>query len=225
LVNEKFAEWTHGLNARESMVSVFEHVRDIPYSLAVPLHDLTTAPEQILAIGRGSCAPKHYLLAEMYRRLDQKVVYATFPFLWNDIDIMYPPRLRRLAATVPISYHLACRVQVGCRWILVDATWDLPLKKAGFAVNEDWDGYSETECAVKPLNAPVRTAFCRPLKNKPYHNGENVALYSADGKKDHREAEDRARYYRERTSVRTPDEAERTARFNTEFSLWLESLR
>jgi hypothetical protein len=33
------------------MISVFQHIRDIPYSLAVPMTDPKTAPEQILGLG------------------------------------------------------------------------------------------------------------------------------------------------------------------------------
>ncbi len=59
--------------------------------------DPRTAPERMLDLGRGYCGPKHYLLAEMYRRLGYDVVFATFPFLWNDPDIRYPEDLRQLA--------------------------------------------------------------------------------------------------------------------------------
>jgi transglutaminase-like putative cysteine protease len=69
LVDERFREWTAGLDAQDALISVFEHIRDIPYSLAVPMTDPDTAPEQILSLGKGYCGPKHYLLAEMYRRM------------------------------------------------------------------------------------------------------------------------------------------------------------
>jgi hypothetical protein len=35
------------------MISLFQHIRDIPYSLAVPMTDPKTSPEQILALGKG----------------------------------------------------------------------------------------------------------------------------------------------------------------------------
>ena len=97
LVDEKFREWTAGLDVKDSMISIFQHIRDIPYSLAVPMTDPNTAPKQLLSLGRGYCGPKHYLLAEMYRRLGFDVVYATFPFLWNDPDLLYPRELHQLA--------------------------------------------------------------------------------------------------------------------------------
>jgi hypothetical protein len=121
-VDNKFHEWTKSLDNHNSMVSIFEHIRDIPYSLSVPFTDSITSPEQLLVAGKGSCGPKHYLLAEMFRKLNMSVVYATIAFSWNDPDLRFPPSLRELAANLPVAYHLACRVQVGCRWILVDVT-------------------------------------------------------------------------------------------------------
>ncbi len=227
LVNRKFAEWTDGLTTRQAMVSIFYHIRDIPYALVTDpgFHDPQRGGELLLAEGRGSCAPKHYLLAAMYRMLNVNVVYATFPFLWDDPAIRYPPSLRGLTRELPVAYHLACRVQIGCRWALVDATWDPPLGKAGFPVNVHWDGYSDTKCAVKPLKAPVRTAFCRTLANEPCREPGGEEFLPADGEKDHWEAEDRERYYREMAGRCTPADRERTGRFYRELDAWLEQVR
>ncbi|MDO9326533.1 MAG: transglutaminase domain-containing protein, partial [Methanoregula sp.] len=175
--------------------------------------------------GKGSCGAKHYLLAEMFRLLNIPVVYATFPFLWNDPDLDYPPDIRNLAATLPVAHHLACRVQIGCSWILVDATWDLPLAKAGFPVNEHWDGYSKTKCAVKPLKSPVRTAFCRTATNEPCRDKDEAALTPVDGEKNHWEKGARDRYYSGKIALRSSEEIVRVRQFSREFSSWLESLR
>jgi len=225
IVLSAFHEWTHGLDTRESMISIFSHIRDIPYSLIVPSIDAKTPQEQILIAGKGSCGAKHYLLAEMFRTLNLSVVYATFPFIWNDPDLHYPPQLRNLAATLPVAHHLACRVQIGCSWVLVDATWDSPLAKAGFPVNVNWDGYSETKCAVKPLKSPVRTAFCRTATNEPCRGKDEAALKPVDGEKNHWEEEGRDRYYTEKVSLRSSDEMERVRFFSREFSSWLETVR
>jgi len=225
LVDKKFHDWTDNLDPRDSMVSIFEHIRDIPYSLVVPMPDPKTSPEQLLVEGKGSCGPKHYLLAEMFRKLNVSVVYATIAFSWNDPDLKYPPELKKQAARLPIAHHLACRVQVGCGWILVDATWDLPLAKAGFPINDHWDGYSETKCAVKPLKSPIRTAYCRTLTNEPCRAKGEAELCPIDGEKDHWDVVDRARYYREKVSVRTPDEVERIKKFYRDFDTWLVDVR
>ena len=121
----------------------------------------------------------------MYRRLGVDVVFATFPFLWNDPDVRYPPHLRTLATGLPVAYHLACRVRINNRWVLVDATWDRPLKRAGFPVNEHWDGRADTLCAVKPLRSAIRTAFCRTATNEPCRTGRDAEYNPLDGERDH----------------------------------------
>ena len=65
----------------------------------------------------------------MYQRLGFEVVYATFPFHWNDPDLRYPHELHQLADDLPVAHHLACRVRINDRWVLLDATWDRPLKR------------------------------------------------------------------------------------------------
>lgn len=225
LVNTLFTEWTRGLDTRGSMISIFSHIRDIPYSFIVSVPDPKTSPELVLVAGKGSCGPKHYLLAEMYRKLNLSVVFATISFSWNDQDFRYLPELRKQAVRLPVAYHLACRVQIGCRWILVDATWDPPLGRAGFPVNDHWDGYSETRCAVKPLKSQVWPAFRHSLKNELCRTKGEPELFPTDGEKDHWDGEDQARYYREMVAVRTTDEVERITRFYRDFEVWLVDVR
>ncbi len=225
LVNTLFTEWTRGLDTRGSIISIFSHVRDIPYSFIVSVPDPKTSPELVLLAGKGSCGPKHYLLAEMYRKLNLSVAFATITFSWNDQDFHYPHELRKQAVRLPVAYHLACRVQIGCRWILVDATWDPPLGRAGFPVNGHWDGHSETRCAVKPLKSQVRPAFSHPLKNEPCRTKGEPELFLTDGEKDHWEGEDQALYYCEMVAVRTTDEVERITQFYRDFEVWLVDVR
>jgi hypothetical protein len=47
-----------------------------------------------------------------------------------------------------LDHHLCLKIQIDKKWILVDATWDPPLKKVGFPVNENWNGLSDTKLAV-----------------------------------------------------------------------------
>ena len=225
LADAKFREWTYGLADRDALISIFEHIRDIPYSLAVPMNDPKTAPEQLLIRGSGYCGPKHFLIAGMYRKLGYEVVYATFPFLWNDPDLRYPPELRTLATGLPVVHHLACRVRIDDRWVLVDATWDRPLKRAGFPVNEHWDGRADTKCAVKPLRAAVRTAFCRTATNAPSRPGGDAGFCPIDGEEDHGDEEDHLRACRRKTGMHSADEVARILRFYGEFDAWLEEVR
>ena len=224
-VNEKFREWTLGLDPCQSRISVFEHIRDIPYSLSVPMTDPDNAPEQILALDKGYCGPKHLLLAAMYRKLDLDVVYATVPFLWIDQDLQYPPGLRRLAAGMPVSSHLACRVRIGARWALVDATWDRPLAKAGFPFNENWDGSADTKCAVKPLRSAVRTSFSSTATDLYHREGSKRQVNAPVGEQDHGGEDGRVRSHHERTGRRSREGLEQVSRFYPEFEMWLVSLR
>ena len=225
IVNTTFAEWTDGLDTRESMISIFSHIREFPYFLMAPAPDHITSAEQLLITGKGSCGPKHYLLAEMFRKLNLSVVFATIAFSWNDPDLHYPPRLREMAARLPIAHHLACRVQVGCRWILVDATWDRPLSKAGFPVNDHWDGYSETRCAVKPLNSPMRGILCTNTSCEQHPEKDKADLCPFDEEKVHWVAADREQYYREKVSIRTKEEKNRIVKFYHDFDAWLVEIR
>jgi hypothetical protein len=225
LVNACFHDWTSGPDPRQSRISIFEHIRDIPYSLSVRMTDPKTAPEEILSAGKGYCGPKHYLLAAMYRKLGLDVVFATFPFLWNDPDLRYPPDLRTFAAAVPIAYHLACRVRINGRWVLVDATWDPALEKGGFPINKHWDGLSETRCAVKPLRSAVRTAYCRTATNEPCRDDRAKELHSIDGEQTQTDEMEHHQYYLQKTGIRTPEEIDKISRFYPAFEAWLESLR
>jgi len=225
LVDAAFRQWTANLDTHSSLIAIFQQIRDIPYALAATETQGIPPGERILVAGRGSCGPKHYLLAEMYRRLGVDVVFATLPFLWNDPDFQYPPKLRTLATGLPVAYHLACRVRINNRWVLVDATWDRPLKRAGFPVNEHWDGRADTLCAVKPLRSAIRTAFCRTATNEPCRDRREVELGSLDGERVHGDEEDHAQYYRQKVRIRSPDEIERIHRFYREFDTWLVQVR
>lgn len=155
IVDDTFQTWTYGLDsASDQMVSLFYHIRDMPYAIVGKLDYSQSWPENLLLTGHGSCVSKHQLFAEYLHHLYIPVRFITIPFYWDDPMIQYPNHLRVLAASLPLSYHLACQVEVEGRWVLVDATWDPPLQSAGFPVNLHWDGKSDTLPAVTPV--PVR---------------------------------------------------------------------
>ena len=130
LVNSAFVAWTYGLDPLLARISIFEHIRDIPYSLAMPMTDPMTAPEQLLRTGRGYCGPKHFLLAEMYRNLGLDVRYVTVAFSWNDPDIHYPPGLGSWlpGSRQPITSPAASGSTIaGCWWMLRGTfLWEKP---------------------------------------------------------------------------------------------------
>lgn len=149
-VDEKFREWTADKGAVAARVQVFEKIRDIPYAVVPPINS-SLQYGLILEVGQGSCTPKHFLLRDMYQRLGLPVLYAVYPFRWSDLEVDYPPHLRQLAGRMPVSHHLACRVEIEGHLVLVDATVDRDLKKLGLTVNEDWDGFGSTLLPVTPL--------------------------------------------------------------------------
>ncbi|MDD5073237.1 MAG: hypothetical protein PHX64_05520 [Candidatus Omnitrophica bacterium] len=152
IITQKFNEWTAGKGPKEARISVFEHTRDIPYAIIAAMRDPKVGPAALIERNHGSCNPKHVLLGELFTRLGYKVKYANYAFNWDDPAVKYPPELRALTKKIPSGNHLACKVLIDGRWVLVDATWDPPLKKAGFPVNEGWDGVSDTKNAVTPIS-------------------------------------------------------------------------
>jgi len=154
MVDEKFREWTRGKDAVPARISIYQKIRDIPYAVIPELNDAERYVD-ILRLGKGSCTPKHFLLGNMFQRLGLMVLYAVYPYRWDDYGIYYPPRLRRLAEELPTSYHLACKVDIDGELVLVDATLDSALtsqtlKRFGLTVNKDWDGVSNTLLPMNP---------------------------------------------------------------------------
>ncbi len=152
LLEDIFRQWTAGKDALQARISVYEHVRDIPYAVLPEL--ISTANfKDILTLGRGSCTPKHLLLCEMFQRLGLMVLLAVYPFYWGDssdimIGILEP--VRETAKTLPMSHHLACKVEIDSKLVLVDATLDPPLAKADLVINQCWDGFRDTLLPMTP---------------------------------------------------------------------------
>ena len=152
ILDEKFKEWTKGRDPLQARINVFKEVRDIPYAI-VPELIAYRGYTNILRVGRGSCYPKHFLLCEMFQRLGLSVLYVVYPHRWDEIaEIIgeYSLRLKNMALALPVSRHISCKVEIDNRLVLVDATLDLPLQKAGFPVNADWDGKSDTILPMTP---------------------------------------------------------------------------
>lgn len=164
IVVQKLNEWTKALTPKESRISIFEHIRDIPYAIVPGLGHPVHGPARMLNQNRGYCEPKHILMHLMYQRLRIPVRYVTYPFRWSAQNIDYPWKLEKLAEKMPTGYHLACKVCIKREWVLVDATWDLPLRKHGFPVNKSWDGVSHTFNAVKPEEEVVHESASERMK-------------------------------------------------------------
>ncbi|MFO8010067.1 MAG: hypothetical protein R6U89_04545 [Dehalococcoidia bacterium] len=178
LVNRKFREWSVGKTAIEARIKIFESIRDIPYAVIPELVSHETYAD-ILRYWKGSCTPKHFLMAGMYERLGMTVLYSVFPFNWADLEIDMPERLRSLAMKLPLSHHLACRAEVNGDFVLIDATVDPPLERLGLPVNKEWDGVSNTSLPIKPAG-----------EEQVFHPVEAATMSAPEG-------EDRLAFYEE----------------------------
>ena len=151
-LEETFRQWTAGKNAVQARISIYENIRDIPYAVLPGLNN-TDRFADILTLRRGSCTPKHFLLCNMFQRLGLMVLFAVYPFHWGEpTEIMVGnlEPLREMTKTLPMSYHLACRVDIDGRLVLVDATLDPSLEKAGLVINHEWDGFNDTLLPMTP---------------------------------------------------------------------------
>ncbi len=196
IILEKFNQWTAELPAEKARIAVFEHIRDIPYYIVPQVADPGEWAASMLNANKGSCSPKHYLLGMLFNRMGLEVQYTSYVFRWDKQPINYPSELAELARYSPTGYHSACKAKIDAQWVLLDATWDSALSKAGFAVNLNWDGKSQTKNAVAPLEEII-----------------------------HDSLQARLDFVSQKRSLYTPQEKEVYGKFIEKFNAWLESLR
>lgn len=196
LVQQMFEEWMMNKGPIEQRINVFNQIREIPYRIVPDMHDPIEGPQKLMEFGCGSCTPKHFMLGYMFTQLDLIVKYVSFPYSWNQFQLDYPGDLRKLSENLPIEYHLACKVQIENRWAYIDATWDTPLKKAGFPVNEFWDGIGNTLIAIDPIDEI-----------------------------EHATAAQRAEYIKNQKADWTEEDRTRSEAFYERFNAWLAEVR
>ena len=197
IVDKIFSEWTAGLDQKAARIAVFNKIRDIPYMIVPELRSPEAGPSGILEKTQGSCQPKHWLLAIFFKKLGIPFKYATYPFYWHAGNhINYPFDLKLIMKDLPVTNHLAVKANIDGKWILVDATYDPPLGKAGFPVNKSWDGVSPTHNAVHPLEEIL-----------------------------HDTPEERVAYDNRSREIYTDTEKAALAEFVPKLNAWLESLR
>nr|WP_319539541.1 hypothetical protein [uncultured Methanospirillum sp.] len=143
-----FTGWTRGLSPVEQRISIFSHIRDIPYAIVPEWLGTDDIIRMMITANRGWCGPKHQLLSWMFKRLGIEIRFTLIPFRWQDQKVGYPESMTRLLPLLPSSTHLCCTALLNGTWQLIDATWDPPLKNVGFPVNDPWEGISETTPAV-----------------------------------------------------------------------------
>jgi hypothetical protein len=139
-------EWTQGRDPLAARITVFEHVRDIPYC-----YPADRDPKEVLRKGHGSCSGKHYLLGEMFRGLGLGVRNMICTHRFNESPLPFPEEMQALLLKNEIvDLHDYLQVSVDGEWIDVDATWELGLRDFGFPVTDEWDGKSSMLLTVNP---------------------------------------------------------------------------
>lgn len=196
MIEQKILEWTTRRGIREKCAAIFERIRDIPFAVETDLFLLDEAPTLMLKRNKGFCVPKHHLLGRMYRELEIPVRYHTYSFRWEELNLEMPPDLKKLAKELPLTYHLACGALIHGNWFFLDATWDVSLKSAGFRVNENWDGNTDTKNAVIPIEEFVSETILAQKK-----------------------------LYRDKIEAYTFLEKLKLAKFSKELNKWLDEVR
>lgn len=132
LVREILGKWAPD----GSLARVFERVRDMPYGVIG-----TRDPEQVYLRDMGTCSGKHFLFFELASALGFEARHFVCSHSFKKFPVELPPHLKKmLDAKDILDYHNFVKVLVDGRWLTVDVTWDLPLKKYGFLVNDNLDG-------------------------------------------------------------------------------------
>jgi hypothetical protein len=194
IVKSKFEEWTERKTPREARIAIFNRIRDIPYAVIPEINDAKNYT-RILLLNRGSCTPKHFLLCSMFQKLGLQVLYVIYRYNWSEFEEIFPPALRKLARKMPQCYHLACKVDIDGRLVLVDATLDPALARVGLPVNQAWDGASETILPISPTSDeevydPTEAKFVqeRQMNNvsRTFYNGLNAWMELLRGKNSER---------------------------------------
>jgi hypothetical protein len=132
----------------QQIIKIFEKVRDIPFG-NIGSRD----PKDVYEKNKGTCSGKNFLLRELYKEIGLKTKDVICLQRWKDLiwfpDDTYglvdlPDDLKQmLEQNEIVDFHNYVKIFVGSKWIALDATIDLPLKKFGFYTTEHWNGKSD----------------------------------------------------------------------------------
>ncbi len=180
-IEDTFRQWVLGKDPVEARVSIYHKIRDIPYAVVPELIDAERYVD-IIRLNRGSCSPKHFLLGNMFQKLGMLVLFVVYPFRWGEraeLVESYPDQLRGMTQALPLGHHLACKVEIDGRLVLVDATLDPALGKAGLPVNPDWDGFSDTLLPMTPCGEEQVFHPTEAYRMQPHSDELSLAFYAA----------------------------------------------
>lgn len=146
VIEQKYDEWTTGLDPVRARIALFERVRDIPYA-----YPSSRDPVEVLRTGAGSCSGKHYLLGEMFRRHGLRVRHMICSHRFNESPLPFPDDMQEmLRRDEVLDMHDYLQAELDGGWIDIDVTWERGLRDFGFPVNEEWDGSTSMVLSVVP---------------------------------------------------------------------------
>lgn len=124
---------------KKKIIELFEKVQKIPYKVCK--FEKETIDENL---EEGDCRHKAELLKQLLEKEDFEVKKQDVLFDWADLP--FPPEIINiLEESDTVWKHIALKVKIENKWVKVDPTWSLELKKKGFPVTENWDGLSDTK--------------------------------------------------------------------------------
>lgn len=136
--------YTKNQSFDESVITLFNMVRDIPYG-AIGSRD----PLAVFKHKKGTCSGKHELLKGLYKTLGLEVKDFIIMHAFNNLTVDYPSNIQCiLSETTIVDPHNFLKIKRNNQWLIIDVTWDIGLKKVGFPVNENWNGFESMKISV-----------------------------------------------------------------------------
>jgi hypothetical protein len=131
-------------NSKEDIINLILRIRDIPYGTVG-----SRLPEDVYKNNKGTCSGKHALLKELLIELNIQVKEMIAIHKFNNLKINFPDNLQSILNNNEIiDPHNFLRVKIDDKWLNVDITWDKPLHKLGFEINETWNGEADMKLCV-----------------------------------------------------------------------------
>jgi len=135
---------------KKKVISYFYFVRDIPYKIPTSIKE----PDYC-------CSGKHEILFDLLKFLNLQARYRVCIFLWSSLNL--PLELKKIPHKNDCT-HTYLEIKIKDKWKILDATWDIGLKKV-FQINE-WDGKSDTKIAVEPIKIFSATKSKKIVENQ-----------------------------------------------------------
>lgn len=154
----------------EKIVELFERVQRIPYKV-MPFNEKTINEN----LECGDCRHKTYLLKKLLEKenLNPKITFVLFN--WKDLPLPHK-MLSILKKSGTVWGHKILEVEINKKLLKVDCSWDPKLKKEGFPITENWNGFEDTK---QITNGKLEFFPSEKFKNKkPFLDKEEAHLFA-----------------------------------------------